>query len=111
MPCPHCKDTSLTAIDSRIDYVEEPYSFSEGTIVHDHDRNPRVTLWRCKNGHEFELRGIKNCFGCTLERQQAIIRDQQRQEDELRASLRPPPGLSGHDRGFDSFSGPGPSMA
>lgn len=67
--CLVCLDTTSTAVSSHIEYVSEVCSFEEQGIKHEHDFNPRVTVWRCQNGHEFTLKGVKRCTGCMLERE------------------------------------------
>lgn len=72
MPCPECKSVCLTAISNHVEYIDEPYSFNEKEVIHGHDFNPRVTVWGCNNGHTFQLRGIKICIGCIIERQLTV---------------------------------------
>lgn len=71
MPCPECHSISWIFVDLYVEYREEPYSFQEGIINHIHDFNPRVSIWRCENGHEFQRSGILPCKGCMLERIEA----------------------------------------
>lgn len=129
--CPHCLTTKLivnekgntkevhnsSAIIStfvRIDYpyIEEPVIFQLDGILHEHDSNPIVATWRCKDGHEFEISGKRPCNGCSLERQL----HEQKRRDEANQTARTQrsngSGFSGNDHhiGMHRFNR-GPDIA
>lgn len=76
MPCPVCKSGIMYAVKLDIEYIDEPITFSSGGFDHVHDPNFRVGTWRCENNHEYELRGLRPCIACVLEKQAAIKEEQ-----------------------------------
>lgn len=112
MPCPTCRNqpgaTILTMIESHIDYTSEPYDFQDNGIDHLHDNNLRVSTWRCKNGHEFTLRGKRSCTGCITE---ANLATQAAQSQVNQSSRMKPFGKGGNDHFRDlPMGGPGPAL-
>lgn len=84
------------------------FSFQEGDIAHEHDSNPRIGTWRCKNGHEFQIRGKKPCLGCGLERSRAR---QEAERNATQTNRMRSCGSGGNDHHRDNFnSGPGPAL-
>lgn len=112
-PCPHCTPgrvgrSILTHVDTYTEYVDEPYDFRVGDIHHQHDPNPRVTTWKCKNGHEFQLRGTMPCLGCYLEQSNANRIARETSYDDSRIRSRYP--SDDHSRPLPAFSNHGPDL-
>ncbi|CAH6419333.1 Hypothetical protein HVR_LOCUS537 [uncultured virus] len=109
MPCPECGNCILTFVKLETEYVDEPFSFVEGDFFHDHDPNPIVGTWHCKNGHEFQQRGKRSCSGCFLEQIEATKRAQEAINNTSR-----PRATGGNDHHHNNFfmnSDHGPGMA
>lgn len=108
MPCPECGDTCLTYVDSHVEYIEEPYIFQEGPFEHNHDSNPRVSIWKCRNGHEFQQVGHLKCKGCSLE-QLAAEKDARKAQHQPISSSSYRPPINDHHHDLPNY-GPRPDL-
>lgn len=108
MPCPTCNNTILTAIETHREISAEAYSFiDERNNRHDHMSDLVVTRWKCKNNHEFQLKGKVQCLGCALDRYHS--RSTETQHPNLirtKHSI-----VDDHHHDLNKFDGNGPSLA
>jgi len=108
MACPICNSTTMTFLDLFTKYVDEPILFTDGDIYHNHDPNPRIGTWLCKNRHEFTIENKAPCRGCMTTKN---ILHRFAQQTSVQSSRMRPFGSTGNDHQRDSlFMGPPPGM-
>lgn len=73
MVCPKCNSNSVVLVCNKIEYKFEPnyeITFLNGkSFHHEHDFNPRTSIWKCSNGHEYEISVLKPCIACNEQKQ------------------------------------------